>query len=134
MADSSLEVQIAIIDLLQASQAIASIVGKRIYDTVPNKTKFPYINLEPFDSSTEETKNQDGQLHNIQIDTWSRYRGQKQTREIIAAIRDAVHRVPLPITGGNVVYSYVNNTRLLMDSDKRTIHGIVEMQIKVLSN
>lgn len=134
MADTSLEVQVALIDLLKASGAIAALVDDRIYDTVPDNVSFPYINLEPFDSATEETKDQDGQMHSIQIDTWSRYRGQKETREVIAAIRDAVHRVPLIITGGDVIFSYVSNTRLLMDSDKRTIHGIVEMQIKVLSN
>lgn len=134
MADTSLQVQKAIYNLLKNSAPIAALVKKRIYDTVPNKRTFPYINLEPFDSITEETKDQDGQMHNVQIDTWSRYRGQTQTRELIAAIRNAVHRVPLSINNGDVIFSYVNNTRLLMDSDKRTIHGIVEMQIKVLSN
>jgi len=134
VADTSLEVQIAIFDLLKASAAIATIVSTRIFDTVPPGTDFPYINLEPFDSVTEETKDQDGQMHNVQIDTWSRERGQKETRELIAAIRDAVHRVPLTIASGDVIFYYVNNTRLLMDSDKKTIHGIVEMQIKVLSN
>ena len=134
MADTSLEIQIAIIDLLEASAAIASKVGTRIYDTVPDGTDFPYINIPPFDSPTEETKNKDGQVHNVQIDTWSRLGGQTETRELIKAIRTAVHRVPLTIIGATVLYSYVSNTRLLMDSDKRTIHGIVEMQIKVLSD
>lgn len=134
MADTSLQVQGAIFDLLSASSSIADKVKKRIFDTVPNKVGFPYINLAPFDSITEETKDKDGQMHSVQIDTWSRARGQKETREIVAAVRNAVHRVPLSITGGNVLYSRVTNTRLLMDSDKRTIHGIVEMEIKVLSD
>lgn len=134
MADTSLETQTAIINLLKASNAVANKVKTRIFDTVPDKVTFPYINIPPFDSPTEETKDKDGQVHNIQIDTWSREKGQKETRELIKAIRAAVHRVPFTITGATVLFNYVNNTRLLMDSDKRTIHGIVEMQIKVLSD
>lgn len=134
MADTTIQVQKAIFDILKADVTIAGLVGTRIFDTVPDKTDFPYINFEPFDSATEETKDQDGQMHSFQIDVWSRYRGTIKAREIIAAIRDAVHRVPLSISNGDVVFNYVNNTRVLMDSDKRTIHGIVEMQIKVFSN
>ncbi len=134
MADTSLEVQTEIVKLLKASNAITAIVKTRIYDTVPDKANFPYINVPPFDSPTEETKDKDGQEHNLQIDTWSRTSGQKQSRELIKAIRTAVHRVPFTITDATVLFSRVTNTRVLMDSDKRTIHGIVEMQIKVLSD
>lgn len=134
MADTSLEVQTEIVKLIKTSNAIAAIVKTRIYDTVPDKAKFPYINIPPFDSPTEETKDKDGQVHDFQIDTWSRTSGQKQTRELIKAIRDAVHRVPFTITGASILFSRVTNTRVLMDSDKRTIHGMVEMQIKVLSD
>jgi len=134
VADTTIQVQKAIFDILKADAAIALLVADRIFDTVPDKTTFPYINFEPFDSATEETKDQDGQMHGFQIDVWSRYRGTLEAREIIAAVRDAVHRVPLTITNGDIVFNYVNNTRVLMDSDKRTIHGIVEMQIKAFSN
>lgn len=134
MADTSLEVQTEIVKLLKASNAIAAIVKTLIYDTVPDKTDFPFINIPPFDSATEETKDKDGQVHDVQIDTWSRTSGQKQTRELIKAIRDAVHRVTFTISDATVLFSRVTNTRVLMDSDKRTIHGIIEMQIKVLSD
>jgi len=134
VVDTTIQVQKAIFDILKANGTIAGLVGTRIFDTVPDKTPFPYINFEPFDSLTEETKDQDGQMHSFQIDVWSRERGTLEARQIIAAIRDAVHRVPLTITNGDIVFNYVNNTRVLMDSDKRTIHGIVEMQIKAFSN
>lgn len=45
MSHPALPLQKAIIDTLKANEAVAAIVGNRIYDHVPTKPTFPYIVL-----------------------------------------------------------------------------------------
>lgn len=137
MADTSLETQTAVYDALRASANLIAILADGVdgvVDTVEQGQAFPYVNIMPFDSTTEETKNQDGQVHSFQIDCWSRIAGQEQVRNMVAAVRDALHRANLTIPSGDVIFSRVTNTRVFLDNDKKTLHGIVENEIKILSD
>lgn len=111
--------------------AISGLAGGRVYDAPPQNVAFPYVTIDggqvvPDDTSGDD----DGMSEFIDLHIWSRYRGWKEVKQITSAIYDALHGVPLAVSGRTSALTWVRNVRPpLRDPDGITRHGIVSIEI-----
>ena len=89
------ELQKAIYQILAASLPLASIVGARIYDEVPQGASFPYIVIGDDDLKPWDLDCKLGFEALITIHAFSRYKGRKEAKEIGAKIYDLLHNASI---------------------------------------
>lgn len=124
---------------LRADSAV-SVFTTRIFDRVPQKPEpdSPYISLGPHDAVTDEDAQADcidGIELTFQIDVWSWGAGEADTRDeaskICHAVRQALHRKPLTLTGGAKVEPYHRQTRVFREGDGITNHGVITFDVLI---
>ncbi len=91
---------------------------------MPQDSAFPYVVIGedvtgPFDSKTE-----DGMEHRLTLHTWSRRRGLKETKEIMAAISAALDGQALSVSGHALVLLGQEFGATFLDPDGLTRHGV----------
>ena len=125
-ADSQWPLQQAVYAALRAAPAVKGLLGDpaRIYDHVPPASPFPYLVLGeatavPFDAKTE-----DGMEQTLTLHAWSRARGLKETKEIMAAVTDALDSQALALTGHVLVLLRFEFATTFLESDGLTRHGV----------
>lgn len=125
-ADSQWALQQAVFAALRADAGVKGLLGDpaRIYDHVPPASVFPYLVLGeatvgPFDAKTE-----DGMEQTLAIHTWSRYRGLKETKDIMAAVAGALEDQALAPAGHVLVLLRFEFGTTFLDSDGLTRHGV----------
>lgn len=138
MADSSWNLQQAVYGLLTSGSSIAS--GK-IYDDVPERvekanapdTEFPYVQIGEVDAISDDTDNasarDDGTIETLTLHVWSRYRGQKEVKNIMQQIKDLLHDTQITVTGRGSALAVVTIMRAFLDPDGKTRHGIVTLEV-----
>ena len=57
-----------------------------VFDHVPEGQAFPYVTIGESTAADFSTKTEAGQEHTITIHAWSRERGRKETKQILARI------------------------------------------------
>ncbi len=132
MTDFAGEVQTAVYDALTA--ASPTIAGGRVYDDVPDKPDYPFIEISDGQLLTDDTTGaaEDGDRgiqEFIDIHVWSRYRGKKEIYDLNAEIYDALHLKSLTVTGRASALSWVRTTRNLRDNDGITRHSVITVEI-----
>lgn len=119
-----LAAQRGIIDNLKASAGLSALVGTRIYDFVPQKPTFPFVNIGE-DALTEfDTSSHDGAMVEATIHTWSNAKGKRETKEIQGAIRNSLHKATLTFSGFTIVFCHWLNSQSFLDADGTTRHGV----------
>ena len=142
--DLSLEVQEAIYAILAADVPLAVFVADRIFDGVQDDVTFPYLSTPPFDSELNRFKDGMGQSHDVVIDIWSRDPDEGSTiecRNIIEAIYDIFetgtsntgNRSGLTLSSGTISLVQISGSRLIRETDRRTVHGIVNINVRTRS-
>ena len=132
MADHSLALQKTVFDALDGDSTLQSKVTD-IYDFVPQSTAYPYVTIGDDTTTDNATKNLDGNEHTIMVHTWSRYRGRKEVKDIMAIVYDVLHESSLTISGA------MNNMRfefsdIIKEPDGLTTHGVQRFKTFVLTN
>lgn len=141
MSDASWELQKAIKTLLDAT--IPEVIsGGRIYDQAPDAAaatdapegEFPFVLIGesdsiPADVSASSGAGDDGEAESITLHVWSRYRGQKEIKQIMQQIKDRLHGVSLTVTGRASALCFVRMRRSFLDPDGRTRHGILTVEV-----
>ena len=102
-----------------------------VFDDVPENTEYPYIVIGEETSIDNATKDTDGREYTIVLHIWSRFRGLKETKQIIAKVYDLLHNVNLSVTGASLVNIREEFTSTLMDSDGITRHGIMRFRVVI---
>jgi len=134
MTDSSLAVQGAIRTAL-ISPAITGIQSVRdTPDTTPTDSDFPFIHIGesqiiPDDTTNTASGGDGGVSEFVDLHVWSRYRGQKEVKELAAVIYDRLHGASLTVTGRASALSWVRNRQVLTDTDGLTRHGVISLEI-----
>lgn len=130
-ADSQWAVQQAVHAKLVGDAALQALLGNppRVFDHVPAATLFPYVVIgeahgTPFDSKTEDGFDQTLTLH-----TWSRYRGLKETKEVMAGLVAALDGGDLPVAGHRFVLLRFVFATTMLDSDGLTRHGVQRFRV-----
>ena len=132
MSDHSLGLQKTIYDALDGDSTLQSLVSD-VYDFVPENATFPYVKLGEETSVDNGTKTLQGNEHTLVIHTFSRYRGSKETKEIMSRIYALLHESSLSISGA------MNNMRfefsdIIKEPDGLTTHGVQRFRTFVLTN
>lgn len=126
MTSAGWALQKAVHAALSADAALAGLLGgPQVFDDVPQQSTYPYVALG---SSTERdwsTATEDGAEHVLTLHVWSRKAGRKETREIMEAVRLALHDKPLVVGGHRLVNLRHEFSEARRDADGETYHGIV---------
>lgn len=89
------EVYKAIFDRLSAQ------VSVDVHDHVPQNlpdSDYPFIRLDPLQTSVNDTDDKAGFTATIQVVSFSRYRGNKEVAGLALTVFDALHRYDMPDT------------------------------------
>lgn len=139
------EVQKALLVALRADSALTALLADHryagsptvsaVYDLVEqadapeSDADFPYVVIGDFTAAEYDTDDVSGQEHTVTLHIWSRYRGQKEVKQIMGAIHDALHKATLTVENNHTVFCYFEFSESLPDPDPRTQHGVVRFRI-----
>ena len=125
-ATAEWELQKAIYSELAADAGVKALIGDpaRLYDHVSASPTYPYVTLGEAIAIDESTFGKLGQEHMVDVDTWSRYRGAKEAKEIMSVISKALHEATLTLSGFDHAGIMLDFSQLLRDPDGITRHGV----------
>lgn len=125
-ADSQWPLQTAVYSKLTADIVVQGLLGNpaRIFDHVPQASPFPYAVIGETTAQVFDTKTEAGLEQRFLVHTWSRYRGLKETKEIMAAIAGALDQAALSIGGHTLVLLRFEFATTTVDPDGFTRHGV----------
>lgn len=132
MGFHSFDLQTAIFSLLSGDSTLDGLVGdNKIFDNVPQDTAYPYVRIGLESTSDVGTKTLDGNIHRVDVEVWSQYRGQKEIKQIMERLYLLLNNTTIGVTGANSVMSYVVNTATIVEIDNLTRHGIITVDFTV---
>lgn len=126
-ADSQLAVQGAILSSLQGATGLTGLLASgatSIFDHVPQSSAYPYVVIGETTARDFDCKSSDGMEQTLTIHTWSRYRGLKETKQIMAQIVETLDQAALGVTGHTLVLLRFEFSATFLDPDGLTRHGV----------
>ncbi len=123
-ADSQWPLQVAVRAALVADATLNGLIAGRVYDHVPQDSPFPYVVVGDATARDFDTKTEDGLELTFTVHTWSRYRGLSETKQVMAAVLDALDGQGLTVTGHRLTLLRFEFSATLMDPDGVTRHGV----------
>ena len=121
--EASWALQKAVFEALTANADLMSAVSG-VYDHVPADTAFPYVTIGETTVTDWSSKTFDGRVHNLTLHVWSRERGRKEIKEILALTYDTLNGAALSVDGQQLVDLRFDFVQTLLDADGLTFHGI----------
>lgn len=126
MASAGYALQKAIHEALVADAAVNGLLGgPQVFDDAPQATGFPFVTLGATSERDWSTATEEGSEHLVTLHVWSRKAGRKETREIMEALRGALHDQALALGGHQLVNLRHEFSEARRDPDGETYHGIV---------
>lgn len=108
--------------------AITSTLACGVYDEVIEGNSYPFITLGEETAIDYSTNNLVGAETTINIHIWSRYKGSKQTKEIMDKVHDLLHDVSLTVSGVNLINLRFEYSDIMRDPDGITRHGVMRFR------
>ena len=127
MSVGQFQLQSAIYTALNVS-AITSTLSCGVYDEVVEGNSYPFITLGEETAIDYSTNNLVGAETTINVHIWSRYKGSKETKEIMDKIHDLLHDVSLTVTGVNLINLRFEYSDIMRDPDGITRHGVMRFR------
>ena len=121
---------------ITGTAAITSLLASTasVYEHVPQEPEpaFPYIEIGDPTVVSWDDKSCEGQTSDVQIAVWSQYQGNKEIRQIQAALHDALHRSLLTVTGAGVVEQRITFETIRRAQDGLTRQGIQRLTVQAV--
>ena len=133
MSDHSLALQKTVFDALDGDSTLQSLVTD-VFDFVPENTAFPYVKIGEETAVDNGTKTLQGNEHTLVIHTFSRYRGSKETKEIMSRIYALLHESSLTISGASLVNLRFEFSDIIKENDGLTTHGLQRFRAMVFDS
>jgi hypothetical protein len=108
--------------------AITSTLSCGVYDEVVEGNSYPFITLGEETVIDYSTNNLVGAETTINIHVWSRYKGSKETKEIMDKVHDLLHDISLTVTGVNLINLRFEYSDIMRDPDGITRHGVMRFR------
>ena len=108
--------------------AITSTLACGVYDEVVEGNSYPFITLGEETAIDYSTNNLVGAETTINIHVWSRYKGSKETKQILDKIHDLLHDVSLTVSGVNLINLRFEYSDIMRDPDGITRHGVMRFR------
>jgi Protein of unknown function (DUF3168) len=125
----SLALQTAVFAALTANAALtARLGGPRIHDHVPPSAPTPYVTFGQSIERDWSTGSEEGREHTLTLNVWSRSPGRRETHEIAALVRAALHNAALVLTGHRLVNLRHELTESRRDPDGETFQAILRFR------
>ena len=119
-------VQKAIFSTLSDDSTLDSLIGNnKIYDDVPQGTDYPYVQIGEETTIDAGLKDKDAQEYTLTVHIWSRYRGNKETKEIAERIYTLLHNSAISVTGASLANIRNEFFTVLVEDDGLTRHGVM---------
>lgn len=119
---SALAVQEAIYARLAAALA-----PTKVYDHPPQQASFPYVTVGDDTQIDWDAKDAPGLEHTLTIHAWSRYRGRKEVKGLLATVVEALRgRLDLADHWNLELYPEFQTT--MLDPDGITYHGVIRFR------
>lgn len=128
MADRTVALDAALYAALAAHAGVAAIVGARVYHDVPPDAALPHVAISDHQADDYGASLIDGQVHTITIDCWAEGPSPLVCRQLVAAVRAALHEQALALSGGTLVNLRCQSTQSLRDPDGISHHGILRFR------
>ena len=129
MPSASWSLQRAIYDVLIADEPVLALLGgARIYDAVPDNSTFPYLTLGQTSVADWSAGAEAGEEHTLILHVWSRAWGLRETHELMAALRSALHERALTLDGHRLVNLRHEQSEARREADGLTYHGIARFR------
>ena len=125
MTDHSFELQKTIYSTINSDSTIKNTHSATVRDHVPQGTAFPYVVIgEETMSDASSTKDVDFNEFTVTIHIFSRNRGRKEAKNIMARIYTLLHKSNLSITGATHVNTRFEFSDIIKEDDGLTYHGV----------
>lgn len=108
--------------------AITTTLACGVYDEVVEGNTYPFITLGEETAIDYSTNNLVGAETTINIHVWSRYKGSKQTKQIMDKVHDLLHDVSLTVSGVNLINLRFEYSDIMRDPDGITRHGVMRFR------
>ena len=108
--------------------AITTTLACGVYDEVVEGNSYPFITLGEETAIDYSTNNLVGAETTINVHIWSRYKGSKETKEIMDKIHDLLHDVSLTVSGVNLINLRFEYSDIMRDPDGITRHGVMRFR------
>ena len=108
--------------------AITTTLACGVYDEVVEGNSYPFITLGEETAIDYSTNNLVGAETTINIHVWSRYKGSKQTKQILDKIHDLLYDVSLTVSGVNLINLRFEYSDIMRDPDGITRHGVMRFR------
>lgn len=131
MASAEKELHGAIVQRLENDAAVSALVDDRIYGKVPASPVFPYVTIGPVDSVEDDADCILGLEVAQQIDCWSRAGGSEECKDIVDAVRAALHDYEPDLATNAVVFFQNRTSSVKKDPDGITHHGILGFEAAI---
>ena len=128
-------VQKAIFSTLSDDSTLDSLIGNnKIYDDVPQGTDYPYVQIGEETTIDAGLKDKDAQEYTLTVHIWSRYRGNKETKEIAERIYTLLHNSAISVTGASLANIRNEFFTVLVEDDGLTRHGVMRFRAIVFDS
>lgn len=132
---ASVALQDLIRDMLKASVSVMALVTD-VFDNVPGEParwggKNGYISFGPVDVIEDDAECIIGGAHAVQIDCWSRKVGSVHCKQIVDAVKSALHEIDAEMADYGLVQLRVTMRRVFRDPDGLTTHGVVTVEADI---
>jgi len=131
----AVNVQTAVYSALNSDSSLGDLV-EAIYDYAPQDEVtgdggFPYLVIGEDTAAPWDRDDSTGAEWTIALHSWSRYRGQKEIKQIQDACYDVLNRASLSVTGFHLVTVEWEFSESLLDPDGLTHHGVQQYRIRL---
>ena len=132
MTIAQFALQSKIFTTLNTDNTLTNTLGASVFDDVPEETAFPLVVLGEDTTVDFSTKDLVGSETTINIDIFSRYRGSKETKNIMDRIHTLLHDSSLTVSGVNLINLRFEFSDVIRDPDGITRHGIMRFRAIIL--
>ncbi len=126
-ADSSWALQQAVHDALSGDATLMGMVGG-VYDHVPQGGGFPYVTVGDGLARAWGAVDVAGVEATLVLHVWSRERGRREVKQIMAEIRRVLDDAALSLSGHALISLRFEQSRTLLEPDGLTYHGITRFR------
>jgi Protein of unknown function (DUF3168) len=124
----SLELQELLVTGLKANVGVASVLGTRIYDNVPENPIFPYLSWGPESSINADATGLRASEMAVQLDVWSRKPGSAECRKACDVVKRYIEATDFYLSANALCpEATVEAVRIFRDADGRTWHGVISV-------
>ncbi len=129
MSDHTVDLFQAVYQTLAGNAALLAIVGPdAVHDHVNPSAALPYVVIGDVTATDASGTSVDAQEHTLVVHCWSETPSTLQVKQIIGAVREALHDADLTLAAGRCPNIRCEFTETLRDPDGITHHGVMRFR------